>query len=83
MHFIGKSLQNVCQTQTLQTRADFQKSLHVSSPRWSSSESGSDSCSFSLRVLINDQSENHDLVIPSPVELSDSYGDGFSLSQHK
>jgi hypothetical protein len=39
----------------------------------SSSSEGSD----------NERSTNHDSVIPSPVELSDSNDDGFGPSQHK
>jgi hypothetical protein len=48
----------------------------------SSSESGSDSSSFS-EGSDNDRSENCDLVIPSQVELFDSDDDGVSPSQHK
>ncbi len=42
-------------------------------PFMSRSESGSD----------DDRSANRELVVPSPVELSDSDDDGFSLSQHE
>ena len=51
----------------------------------SRSESGSNlssSCSES-EGLDDNRSTNRDLVIPSPVELSDSEDDGVSPSQHK
>ena len=44
------------------------------------SESGSDVSSSSSD---NERSTNRHLVIPSPVELSDSEDDGVSPSQHK
>ncbi len=49
----------------------------------SRSESGSDVSSPSSDDSDKEQSTNHDLVIPSPVELSDSKDDGVSPSQHK
>ena len=49
----------------------------------SSSESGSDSSSSSSEGCDNERSTNPDLVIPSPVELSDSADDGVSPSQYK
>jgi hypothetical protein len=49
----------------------------------SSSESGSDVSSSSSEGSDNERSTNRDLVIPSPVELSDSDDDSFSPSQHK
>jgi hypothetical protein len=47
------------------------------------SESGSDVSSSCSDDSDNERSTNHDLVIPSPVDLSDSYGDGVSPSQYK
>ena len=49
----------------------------------SRSESGSDVSSSSSDGSDNEQSTNRDLVIPSPVELSDSEDDGVSPSQYK
>ncbi len=50
----------------------------------SSSESGSDVYSSSSDNSDNERSTNgRDLVIPSPIELSDSDGDGVSPSQYK
>jgi hypothetical protein len=49
----------------------------------SRSESGSDASSSSSEGSDDDRSTNRDLVIPSPVELSDSEDDGGSPSQHK
>ncbi len=49
----------------------------------SRSESGSDVCSSSSEDSDNERSTNRDLVIPSPVELSDSEDDDVSPSQHK
>ena len=49
----------------------------------SKSESGSDVFSSSSDDSDNERSTNRDLVIPSPVELSDSSDDGVSPSQHK
>ncbi len=47
------------------------------------SESGSDVSSSCSEGSADDRSTNRDLVIPSPVELSDSEDDGVSPSQHK
>jgi hypothetical protein len=49
----------------------------------SRSESGSDVSSSSSDDSDNERSMNRDLVIPSPVELSESEDDGISPSQHK
>jgi hypothetical protein len=49
----------------------------------SRSESGSDVSSSSSDDSDNERSTNRDLVIPSPVELSDSEDDGVSPGQHK
>ncbi len=49
----------------------------------SSSESGSDASSSSSDDSDNERSTNRELVIPHPVELSDSSEDGISLSLHK
>ncbi len=49
----------------------------------SRSESGSDVSSSSSEGSDDDRSTNRDLVIPSPVELSDSKDDGVSPSQYK
>jgi hypothetical protein len=49
----------------------------------SRSESGSDASSSSSGDSANERSTNRDLVIPSPVELSDSADDGVSPSQYK
>ncbi len=49
----------------------------------SRSESGYDVSSSSSEGSGNERSTNRDLVIPSPVELSDSEDDGVSPSQHK
>ena len=49
----------------------------------SRSESGSKVSSSSSEGSDNERSTNRDLVIPSPVELSDSEDDGVSPSQHK
>jgi hypothetical protein len=49
----------------------------------SRSDSGSDAASSSSDDSDNERSENRELVVPSPVELSDSDGDGVSPSQHK
>jgi hypothetical protein len=47
------------------------------------SDSGSDASSSSSDGSDNERSTNRDLVIPSPVELSDPEDDGVSPSQHK
>jgi hypothetical protein len=47
------------------------------------SESGSDASSSSSDGSDNERSTIRHLVIPLPVELSDSEGDGVSPSQHK
>ena len=52
-------------------------------PIMSSGESGSDASSSSSDGSDNERSTNRELVIPSPVELSDSEDDGVSPSQHK
>jgi hypothetical protein len=52
-------------------------------PIMSRSESGSDASSSSSDGSDNERSTNSELVIPPPVELSDSSDDGVSLSQHK
>jgi hypothetical protein len=52
-------------------------------PIMSRSESGSDVSSSSSDGSDNERSTNRDLVIPSPVELSDSDDDGVSPSQYK
>jgi hypothetical protein len=52
-------------------------------PIMSRSDSGSDVSSSSSEGSDNERSTNSDLVIPSPVELSDSEEDGVSSSQHK
>ena len=52
-------------------------------PIMSSSNSGSDASSSSSDGSDNERSTIRDLVIPPPVELSDSSADGVSLSQHK
>ncbi len=49
----------------------------------SRSESGSNMSSSSSEGSDNERSTSRDLVIPSPVELSDSEDDGVSPSQHK
>ncbi len=49
----------------------------------SRSESGSDASSSSSEGSDNERSTNRDLVIPTPVELSDSADDGVSPSQYK
>ena len=49
----------------------------------SRSDSGSDAASSSSDGSDNERSTNRELVIPSPVELSDSEDDGVSPSQHK
>ena len=49
----------------------------------SSSDSGSDAASSSSDDSDNERSTNRDLVIPPPVDLSDSSEDGVSPSQHK
>ncbi len=52
-------------------------------PIMSRSVSGSDASSSSSDGSDNERSTIRDLVIPPPVELSDSSADGVSLSQHK
>ncbi len=52
-------------------------------PIMSRSESGSDVSSSSSNDSDNERSTNRDLVIPSPVELSDPEDDGVSPSQYK
>ncbi len=52
-------------------------------PIMSRSESGSDVSSSSSDDSDNERGTNRDLVIPSPVELSDSEDDDVSPSQHK
>ena len=52
-------------------------------PIMSRRKSGSDASSSSSDDSDNERSTNRDLVIPSPVELSDSEDDGVSPSQHK
>ncbi len=52
-------------------------------PIMSRSDSGSDASSSSSDGSDNERSTNSELVIPSPVELSDSEDDGVSPSQHK
>ncbi len=49
----------------------------------SRSESGSDVSSSCSEGSDDDRSTNRDLVIPSPVEFSDSEDDGVSPSQYK
>jgi hypothetical protein len=49
----------------------------------SRSDSGSDAASSSSDDSDHERSEKRDLVIPTPVELSDSADDGVSPSQHK
>jgi hypothetical protein len=49
----------------------------------SRSDSGSDAASSSSEDSDNERIVNRDLVVPSPVDLSDSDGDGVSPSQHK
>ena len=49
----------------------------------SRSDSGSDVASSSSEDSDNERSEKRDLVVPSPVELSESEDDGVSPSQHK
>ncbi len=49
----------------------------------SRSESDSEVSSSSSDNSDNERSTNRDLVIPSPVKLSDSEDDGVSPSQHK
>jgi hypothetical protein len=49
----------------------------------SRSESGSNLSYSSSEGSDNERSTNRDLVIPSPVELSESEDDGVSPSQHK
>ncbi len=49
----------------------------------SRSKSGSDVSSSSSEGSDNERSTNCDLVIPSPIELSESEDDGVSPSQHK
>jgi len=49
----------------------------------SRSESASDVYSSCSEGSDDDRSTNRELVIPSPVELSDSEDDGVSPSQHK
>ena len=49
----------------------------------SSSDSGSDASSSSSDGSDNERSTIRDLVIPSPVELSEAEDDGVSPSQHK
>ena len=49
----------------------------------SRSDSGSDAASSSSDGSDNERSANRDLVIPSPVELSEAEDDGVSPSQHK
>ena len=49
----------------------------------SRSDSGSDAASSSSEDSDNERSEKRDFVVPSPVELSESDGDGVSPSQHK
>jgi hypothetical protein len=49
----------------------------------SSGESGSESSSSSSEGSDTDRSEKRDLVIPSPVLLSDADGNDCSLSQHE
>jgi hypothetical protein len=51
-------------------------------PIMSGSESGSNVSSSSSEGSDNERSTNRDLVIPSPVELSESEDDGVSPSQH-
>ena len=52
-------------------------------PIMSRSDSGSDAASSSSDGSDNERIANRDLVVPSPVELSDSDGDGVSPSQFK
>ena len=52
-------------------------------PIMSRSDSGSDASSSSSDGSDNERSTNRELVIPSPVEVSDSEDDGVSPSQHK
>jgi hypothetical protein len=49
----------------------------------SRSDSGSDASSSSSDGSDNERSTSHELIIPSPVEVSDSKDDGVSPSQHK
>jgi hypothetical protein len=49
----------------------------------SRSDSGSDAASSSSEDSDNERSEKRDLVVPSPVGLSESEDDGVSPSQHK
>jgi hypothetical protein len=49
----------------------------------SRSDSGSDVSSSSSDDSDNERSTNREIVIPTPVELSDSSDDGVSPSQHK
>jgi hypothetical protein len=52
-------------------------------PIMSRSDSGSNASSSSSDGSDNERSTNRELVIPPPVELSDSSDDGVSPSQHK
>jgi hypothetical protein len=52
-------------------------------PITSRSDSGSDAASSSSDGSDNERSANRDLVIPSPVELSEAEDDGVSPSQYK